>query len=217
MANAAVSAEANSGGISRREFLYYIWGASIALYAAQFTGLLVWFLLPRFREGEFGGKFTISVDELPAVNAEPANVPAGRFWLVNLDSRQENELMKKAPDEESEDIIGVAAIYKVCTHLGCIYAWTPANNRFECPCHGSKYRLDGRRIESPAPRALDRFRMEFLDADKNPIPGAQSELVNDFYAPVLLPDNAAFISVDTGDRKMGPADQLICSFTNECP
>ncbi len=216
MANAAVSAEAKGGNISRREFLYYIWGASIALYAAQFSGLLIWFLLPRFREGEFGGKFIISVDQLPEVNAEPVNVPSGRFWLVNLDTTQPNDLMKKAPDE-TEEIIGVAAIYKVCTHLGCIYAWTEANNRFECPCHGSKYRLDGRRIESPAPRTLDRFRMEFLDADRNPIPDTLSEEVNDFYAPVPLPDNAAFISVDTGDRKMGPDQQLICSFTDECP
>ncbi|MCA9899157.1 MAG: Rieske 2Fe-2S domain-containing protein [Anaerolineales bacterium] len=216
MANAAVSAEAKSGGISRREFLYYIWGASIALYAAQFSGLLIWFLLPRFREGEFGGKFILSIDQLPEVNAEPANIPSGRFWLVNLDTRAPNELMKKAPDE-SEEIVGVAAIYKVCTHLGCIYAWTAANNRFECPCHGSKYRLDGRRIESPAPRTLDRFRMEFLDADKNPIPDTLSELVDDFYAPVPIPDNASFISVDTGDRKMGPSPALICSFTNECP
>ncbi len=216
MANAAVSAEAKSGGISRREFLYYIWGASMALYAAQFSGLLIWFLLPRFREGEFGGKFILSIDQIPPVNAVPTNVPAGRFWLVNLDTRQPNELMKKAEDEQ-EEIVGIAAIYKVCTHLGCIYSWTDANNRFECPCHGSKYRLDGRRIEAPAPRALDRFRMEFLDADKNPIPGTLSELVDDFYTPVVLPDNAAFISVDTGDRKMGLREPLLCSFTNECP
>jgi len=216
MANAAVSAEAKGGVISRREFLYYIWGASIALYAAQFSGLLIWFLLPRFREGEFGGKFLVSMDDLPDVNSAPINMPAGRFWLVNLDTTQPNELMKKAPDE-TQDIIGVAAIYKVCTHLGCIYAWTDVNNRFECPCHGSKYRLDGRRIESPAPRTLDRFRLEFLDADKNPIPGTQSELVDDFYIPVPLTDNAAFISVDTGDRKKGPSQELLCSFADACP
>jgi len=216
MANAAVSAEAKSGGISRREFLYYIWGASIALYAAQFTGLLVWFLLPKFREGEFGGRFTVPIDELPPVNAKPANKPDGRFWLVNLDTTQGNALMEKAEDE-TEHIVGVAAIYKVCTHLGCIYDWTDANDRFECPCHGSKYRLDGRRIESPAPRSLDRFRMEFLDADKNPIPGTQSELVDEFYAPVPLPANAAFIGIETGDRAMGLSHTLLCSFTNACP
>ncbi|NJN55513.1 MAG: hypothetical protein HC804_12610 [Anaerolineae bacterium] len=53
MADAAIGADAQGGGISRREFLYYIWGASIALYLAQFAGLMIWFLIPRFREGEF--------------------------------------------------------------------------------------------------------------------------------------------------------------------
>jgi len=217
MADAAVGADAKSGGISRREFLYYIWGASIALYAAQFSGLLIWFLLPRFREGEFGGRFIVSVEELPTVNAAPENKPDGRFWLVNLDSTQPNELMYQAEDE-TEPIRGVAAIYKVCTHLGCIYAWTAANNRFECPCHGSKYRLDGRRIESPAPRTLDRFEVTALDAEENPIPGAISEVTeNDFYAALVLPDNAAFLSIDTGARKQGPSQTLLCSFTGNCP
>ena len=149
MADAAVGADVQSGGISRREFLFYIWGASIALYLAQFTGLMVWFLIPRFREGEFGGKFVVPVDGIPDINAEPNNYPDGRFWLVQVDSDQPNELFALAPDEEGETLKGVLAIYKVCTHLGCIYAWTPANNRYECPCHGSKYRLDGRRIDEP--------------------------------------------------------------------
>ncbi len=204
-------------GISRREFLHYIWGASIALYVAQFSGILIWFLLPRFREGEFGGEFILPLEAVPDINAEPVNFPDGRFWLVNLDSDQPNELFARAPDETDVSFKGVAAIYKVCTHLGCIYPWTPANNRFECPCHGSKYRLDGRRIESPAPRSLDRFPLTFLDADKNPIPGAQSALENDFYQPVIVPDGAAFIRVDTGARKLGPTETLLCEFAGACP
>lgn len=43
MANVAVDAGASGNGITRREFLYYIWGASIALLAAQTVGLLIWF------------------------------------------------------------------------------------------------------------------------------------------------------------------------------
>lgn len=217
MANAAAKADAvGTGGITRREFLFYIWGASIALFSAQAAGLLVWFLIPKFREGEFGGVFTRALDLVPEVNMPPTNVPDGRFWLVNLDSSQPNELMYSAQDE-SEPIVGVAAIYKVCTHLGCIYSWTPANNRFECPCHGSKYRLDGRRIESPAPRSLDRFRISFLDADKNEIPNSESPLVEDFYAPTPVPPNAAFINIDTGDRKQGLTKPLLCSFIGNCP
>jgi cytochrome b6-f complex iron-sulfur subunit len=219
MADAAISAE--SRGMSRREFLYYIWGASLALYGAQFTGLLIWFLLPRFREGEFGGSFTLDISALPDVNNAPVNFPDGRFWLVNLDASPEasNELMYMAQDED-QPVKGVAAIYKVCTHLGCIYAWTSTNNRFECPCHGSKYRLDGRRVESPAPRTLDRFRLTAVAADRTTVlaesPVIQVEGV-DFYAPVELPADTAFLRIDTGDRRKGPSQTLICSFTDSCP
>lgn len=216
MANAAVSAGDNSG-VTRREFLYYIWGASIALFAAESAGLLVWFLIPKFREGEFGGTFTLPIDELPDANAEPVNKADGRFWLVNLDTTNSEgaERMYQASDETSP-IQGVAAIYKVCTHLGCIYSWITVNNRFECPCHGSKYRLDGRRIESPAPRTLDRFKVEALNEDQTQVL-AESELVNDFYQPVILPSGTAFLRIDTGSKKTGPSQNLLCSFTGSCP
>jgi cytochrome b6-f complex iron-sulfur subunit len=212
---ATVSANAQDGGISRREFLYYIWGASIALFTLQSTGLLVWFLIPRFREGEFGGVFWVDVNNLPDVNAPPANFPDGRFWMVSLDSSQPNDRMDRAQDEP-EHIRGVAAIYKVCTHLGCIYDWVPSNNRFECPCHGSKYRLDGRRIEAPAPRTLDRFKVSAYAEDRVTLL-AEAQLVDNFYEPLELPDGTAFLSVDTGDRRQGPGDTLLCSFEGTCP
>ena len=204
-------------GISRREFLYYIWGASLALFTAELTGLIIWFALPRFREGEFGGNFIVSLDALPGINEPPIANAEGRFWLVNLDSNQPNDLMYPAPDEieNNETIQGVAAIYTVCTHLGCIYAWNDANTRFECPCHGSKYRLDGRRIESPAPRTLDRFELSALDADGNVLATAERNADN-FFAPLALPDGTVSLQVNTGQRVDGPAETLICTFTNSC-
>lgn len=219
MADATLVSTPGSGSVTRREFLYYIWGASMALFAAQFGGLLVWFLIPRFREGEFGGKIPVEVVKVPPINSAPVNVPDGRFWLVNVDTTQPNDLMYRASDEP-EDMVGVLAIYKVCTHLGCIYAWTPTNSRFECPCHGSKYRLDGRRVESPAPRTLDRFRIEALAADKTTVlaesPEIQLEGV-DFYGPLVLPPDTALLKVNTGDRRKGPSQTLLCSFKGECP
>lgn len=215
MANVAVDAGGAGSGITRREFLYYIWGASIVLLSAQSAGLLVWFLIPRFREGEFGGSFLKALTDLPEINAAPNNFPDGRFWLVNLDTNQANTRMYLAQDE-SEPITGVAAIYKVCTHLGCIYTWVTSNDRFECPCHGSKYRLDGRRIESPAPRALDRFKVYAIAEDKTTVL-AESELVDNFYQPLPLPADTAFISIDTGDRKLGTSLPLLCDFAGNCP
>jgi cytochrome b6-f complex iron-sulfur subunit len=210
-----MAATANVGGITRREFLYYIWGASMAVFTAEFSGLMVWFMLPRFREGEFGGTFTLPVDTLPEVNARPVDFPDGRFWLVSLDSSQPNDRMWQAEDEEVP-IRGVAAIYKVCTHLGCIYAWTAANDRFECPCHGSKYRLDGRRIESPAPRMLDRFNLVALDGNDAVV--AEASLDEDgFFQALELPDSAVRIRIDTGDKKEGPSQRLLCEFAGACP
>lgn len=213
MAQAAV---ASSEGISRREFLYYVWGASIALFAAEFTGLLVWFMIPRFREGEFGGIFRVPVANVPGVNAAPVANAEGRFWLVNLDSAQANPLMYQVDDEEP--VKGIAAIYSVCTHLGCIYAWNDANNRFECPCHGSKYRLDGRRIESPAPRSLDRFRMQAVDGDGNVL--AESGLVTigngEMFSSFDLPAGTVELLIDTGALQPGTQQTLLCEYTGTC-
>jgi cytochrome b6-f complex iron-sulfur subunit len=216
----AEAAAVGDGGMTRREFLYYIWGASMALFTAEAAGLVIWFAIPKFREGQFGGAFPIPVDLLPGVNAPPANFPDGRFWLVNLDSTSGEgaERMYQASDEQ-QPIVGVAAIYKVCTHLGCIYDWNGANERYECPCHGSKYRLDGRRIEDPAPRSLDRFRIDALDANDEVLATAETVVIADTttYAPLQLPANTVTLRVETGARLDGASQALICDLRNSCP
>ena len=90
---------ADANAMTRREFLFYIWVASLVVFTGEVTGLIIWFAIPRFREGEFGGRFTILPDDIPEVNMPPVNNAAGRFWLVQVDSAQENELMYPAPDE----------------------------------------------------------------------------------------------------------------------
>jgi cytochrome b6-f complex iron-sulfur subunit len=211
MAEATVRAD----GLTRREFLYYIWGASLALFTVELTGLTIWFLLPRFREGEFGGVFKLPVDILPDANAPPENFADGRFWLITVNTTEPNDLMCETVGDDGE-IVGAAAIYKVCTHLGCIYAWVPANDRFECPCHGSKYRLDGRRIQGPAPRNLDRFKMTALDADETEI--VSSALTGDGTYDVLqLPPETAWIAINTGDRKDGHSQRLLNTIPESCP
>jgi cytochrome b6-f complex iron-sulfur subunit len=51
-------------------------------------------------------------------------------------------------------------IYARCTHLGCTPDWKPAENKFKCPCHGSGYDNEGINFEGPAPRPMDRARVE---------------------------------------------------------
>ena len=48
---------------------------------------------------------------------------------------------------------GFHAISSVCTHLGCVVAYTEGVG-FACPCHGSRFSTDGSVIGGPAPAAL---------------------------------------------------------------
>jgi cytochrome b6-f complex iron-sulfur subunit len=127
-----------SADMTRREFMSYAWGAALGLLTAEVGLMSYFFMYPRFRAGEFGGKFFLPETELPPSDAAPVGYTAGKFWLVTTAE-------------------GPKAIYMVCTHLGCLYKWEPSNTRFECPCHGSKFSHDGFYIEGPAPRSLDYF------------------------------------------------------------
>ncbi len=52
---------------------------------------------------------------------------------------------------------GFYAVSAICTHLGCITQYKPEANMIACPCHGSKFKTDGTKIEGPAPRPLPHF------------------------------------------------------------
>jgi len=58
---------------------------------------------------------------------------------------------------------GFFSLSAVCTHLGCLTAWKPELGIIACPCHGSKFRQSGEKIEGPAPRPLPWKRMWISD------------------------------------------------------
>ena len=69
VARAAARPSIQVAAPSRREFLYYIWGASMALLLGQTSAGLIWFAFPRFKEGEFGGTFAFNPEELPGAGS----------------------------------------------------------------------------------------------------------------------------------------------------
>jgi len=138
--------QAKPAGIGRRQFIGYLWLASI-LAALGETGVgLAGFLWPRLKAGDFGSKFVVGrVQDFPVGTA--VAIPAGRFSLVHLES-------------------GFLVIYQRCTHLGCItQPWDEDKQAFHCTCHGSLFTREGEVISGPAPRPLDLFPIEIVDGE----------------------------------------------------
>lgn len=196
---AVASEEAQGTPLTRRELLNYVWLGSMGVFLAQLGGASILFALPRFKAGEFGGVFDVGdVESLPATDAAPLAYNDGKFWLVNT------------PE-------GVLAIYRVCTHLGCLYAWQASENKFICPCHGSQFLRGGKFILGPAPRSLDAFNVKVLDGSGNEVTStrdvaAQLGNADKPYAPVPVQPGQK-IAVDTGD--LIPSTNHQGGFTSE--
>ncbi|MFI0807133.1 FAD-dependent oxidoreductase [Streptomyces echinatus] len=48
------------------------------------------------------------------------------------------------------------AVSARCTHLGCLVSFNRAERAWECPCHGSRFAVDGTVLQGPAVKPLER-------------------------------------------------------------
>jgi cytochrome b6-f complex iron-sulfur subunit len=118
---------------SRREFFAKL-GMGSLIVAAMGTGLFSYeFFSPN-----------VLFEASPIIKAGkpdqfPANTvtldPQSGIYLVNGDK-------------------GFYALGAICTHLGCLTAWKPELDLIACPCHGSRFNREGKKVAGPAPQPL---------------------------------------------------------------
>lgn len=74
------------------------------------------------------------------------DLEAGQGKILQLDGK------KVAAHRDSAGKVSLCS--PVCTHLGCIVGWNEAEQTWDCPCHGSRFRPDGHVISGPAEQPL---------------------------------------------------------------
>ena len=83
--------------------------------------------------------------------AAPRGIPLGKAAAVPVGGGTVFAATKVVVTQpQAGSYIGLSAI---CTHQGCVVQ-NVSGGTINCPCHGSRYHLDGTVAKGPAPRAL---------------------------------------------------------------
>ncbi|MGH4011893.1 MAG: FAD-dependent oxidoreductase [Pseudonocardiaceae bacterium] len=85
---------------------------------------------------------------IPAEVSSPAEVPPGEARVVR------DGLGKVGAFREPDTTLHAVSLR--CTHLGCLLRFNGAERSWDCPCHGSRFDVDGSVLEGPAVRPLPR-------------------------------------------------------------
>ena len=85
-----------------------------------------------------------------------ADIGSGEGKLMRVDGK------KLAVFRDSKGAIHACSA--VCTHLGCHVRWNNAEGSWDCPCHGSRFDPEGKVLNGPAMRGLEKVPLEELKA-----------------------------------------------------
>ncbi|HBE20284.1 MAG TPA: cytochrome B6 [Cyanobacteria bacterium UBA11149] len=66
----------------------------------------------------------------------------------------------------------IAAVNPSCPHAGCIVAWKAEQKEFVCPCHDSKFAIDGKVVQGPAKKPLPIYEAK-LEGDSILVKGSK--------------------------------------------
>lgn len=156
--------------VDRRSFLRVSLLGSLGAGLGGFGLASLGFLWPRPGD-ELTGEVPLgdaeALAELIASERAPVRVPEGGISIVVWDPSIDAAMQLYGDEHEavlSETTALMALNSADCPHLGCAVPWCQSSQRFECPCHGSRYNRWGEWVGGPAPRGLDRY-ASFLDGD----------------------------------------------------
>ena len=69
-------------------------------------------------------------------------LPPGRGGIVEVDGKK----LGAYRDPE----VRLFLVTPKCPHMGCQLEWNPDEKSWDCPCHGSRFDVEGRLLDGPA-------------------------------------------------------------------
>lgn len=61
-----------------------------------------------------------------------------------------------------DDNGNIHAVNPACTHINCAVGWNTVEKTWDCPCHGSRFSIDGEVLTAPARKALEKIDLRDL-------------------------------------------------------
>lgn len=160
----------DAASVTRRQFLNRAYVAAILVGLSNFALASLDYLWPR-NTGGLGGKVTLGSANSLRTQLESTRVPLTYtqgivppgLFLMTYEGQP--AAAEKIPAYVQSNVAktGFMAIYRKCVHLGCTVPFCNSSKWMECPCHGSKYSINGEYRAGPAPRGLDRFRVDIVN------------------------------------------------------
>ena len=116
----------------------------------------------RRREGD------ASAVKVAALSAIPEDGPPRRLTVVTdrTDAWTSYEATPVGAVYVRRDGDKVSALNVICPHAGCSVNLSADGTHFACPCHRSRFELDGTRVEGPSPRNLDALDAEIRNGNE---------------------------------------------------
>lgn len=133
-------------GISRRTFISWVTVGWAGFTAAMGTGLTA------------AGRLFF-----PNITFEPPQQFKAGFPAEYAVNKVDERFKKKYGVWIVRNEKGIYVLSTVCTHLGCTPNWLEGESKFKCPCHGSGFYSTGINFEGPAPRPLERFKVQMSE------------------------------------------------------
>lgn len=91
-------------------------------------------------------------DLFSAADDSPESLAPGMGKILNIDGKR----VACARDDKGQ----IHAVSAVCTHMGCIVHWNNAGNSWDCPCHGSRFKVSGEVLAGPAETNLEPVQLD---------------------------------------------------------